>query len=243
MSVLAEAGTRFGVTTCQSAARTQTCDARGFRAILSIGWTVTFLSQVALGCMDDQRMDRSDVQLLVAARSDPQAFGEFYRRHAIGVERWLRTQTPDLATAADLTAETFAQALVGLKRFHGTSDQQAVAWLFGIARNLVRRFHRRGKAELQMCRRLGIQLDHDADELAQIEAELDARTDATGLADALNTLPDAQRQALQLRVIDELDYRAAAALMGTSEQNARIRVSRALRALCLRLEGITNDRQ
>jgi DNA-directed RNA polymerase specialized sigma24 family protein len=89
---------------------------------------------------------RSDHELLVAARTDPEAFGEFYRRHAIGVERWLRAQTPDLATAADLTAETFAQALVSLKRFRGASDEQAVGWLFGIARNLVRRYRRRGRA-------------------------------------------------------------------------------------------------
>jgi RNA polymerase sigma-70 factor (ECF subfamily) len=193
--------------------------------------------------MDGRSVKRSDVQLLVAARSDPQAFGEFYRRHAIGIERWLQTQTPDLSTAADLTAETFAQALLSLRRFRGTNDEQAVAWLFGIARNLVRRFHRRGRAELQMCRRLGIQLDHDMDEPARLEAQIDARTDASDLSDALNTLPDAQRQALQLRVIDELDYRDAAALMGTSEQNARIRVSRALKALSLRLQGVADDQQ
>lgn len=192
--------------------------------------------------MEESRRGRSDVRLLVAARRDPQAFGEFYRRHASGVERWLRTQTPDSATAADLTAETFAQALVGLKRFHGTSDEQAVAWLFGIARNLVRQFHRRGQAELQMCRRLGIQLDHDADGLARVEAQIDAHTEAPGLSEAIDTLPDAQRRALQLRVIDELAYREAAALMGTSEQNARIRVSRALKALSLRLRGATDER-
>ena len=54
----------------------------------------------------------SDIELLRAALSDPDAFGSFYRRHAVAVERWIRAQTPDLATAADLTAETFAQALV-----------------------------------------------------------------------------------------------------------------------------------
>lgn len=180
----------------------------------------------------------SDVELLTAAQDDPEAFGEFYRRHAIGVERWLRTQTPDLATAADLTAETFAQGLVGVGRFRGTTDDQALAWVFGIARNLVRRLHRRGRAELAMCRRLGIQLDHNEDELTHLEAQIDARREASSLSDALNTLPDTQRQALQLRVIDELNYHEAAALMGTSEQNARIRVSRALKTLSLRLQGV-----
>ncbi|MGH2909646.1 MAG: RNA polymerase sigma factor [Solirubrobacteraceae bacterium] len=186
--------------------------------------------------MNARRQTRSDLELLVA-RTDPEAFGEFYRRHAVGVERWLRTQTPDLATAADLTAETFAQALVSLERFRGASDEHAVGWLFGIARNLVRRYRRRGRAELATCRRLRIQRDHDRDELVRLEAQIDARARAAELSDALSTLPDAQRQALQLRVIDELDYRAAAAVMGTSEQNARMRVSRALKALSLRLSG------
>lgn len=180
----------------------------------------------------------SDIELLAAAQGDPEAFGEFYRRHAVGVERWLRTQTPDLATAADLTAETFAQALVSLGRFRGTTDGQALAWVFGIARNLARRLHRRGRSELEMCRRLGVQLEHDENELTHLEARIDARCEASSLSDALNTLPDPQRQALQLRVIDELDYREAAALMGTSEQNARIRVSRALKTLSLRLQGV-----
>ena len=143
-----------------------------------------------------------------------------------------------MATAADLTAETFAQALVSLKRFRGDTDEAARAWLFGIARNLVRRHHRRGRVELATCQKLGIRLDHDPDELAQIESHLDAAAHADELVDALGTLPDTHRQALQLRVIDELDYSEAAALMGTSEQNARIRVSRALKALSLRLKGV-----
>ncbi len=180
----------------------------------------------------------SDLDLLRGARTDADAFGEFYRRHAVAVERWIRTQTPDMATAADLTAETFAQALVSLRRFHGTSDEAARGWLFGIARNLVRRHYRRGRVELAACRKLGIQLDHDPDELAQIDSQLEAAAAAGELTHALDTLPDAQRQALQLRVVDELDYSEAAALMGTSEQNARIRVSRALKALSLRLPGV-----
>jgi RNA polymerase sigma factor (sigma-70 family) len=187
--------------------------------------------------MDESKARRSDIELLRDAREDADAFGEFYRRHAVAVERWIRRQTPDIATAADLTAETFAQALVSLKGFRGSSDESARGWLYGIARNLVRRYRRRGRVETATCQKLGIRLDHDLDELAEIEAQLDAARRAPALAKALDTLPDAQRQALQLRVVDEMDYDQAAALMGTSEQNARIRVSRALKALSLRLQG------
>jgi DNA-directed RNA polymerase specialized sigma24 family protein len=52
-------------------------------------------------------------------------------------------------------------------------------------------------------------------------------------------LPDAQQQALKLRVVDELEHDQAASLMGTSEQNARARVSRALKTLSQRLQGVS----
>jgi len=107
--------------------------------------------------------------------------------------------------------------------------------VYGIARNLVRRYHRRGRVELKTCQKLGIQLDHDPDEPAEIESQIDAALQMPELTEALNTLPDTQRQALQLRVVAEMDYDEAAARMGTTERNARIRVSRALRTLSTRL--------
>jgi RNA polymerase sigma-70 factor (ECF subfamily) len=187
--------------------------------------------------MSQSRAERGDWELLRAAREDSDAFSAFYCRHAVAVERWLRSQTPDAATAADLTAETFAQVLVSVHRFRGSDDQAARAWLFGIARNLLRRYHRRGRAELDTVRRLGLALEHDSDELERIERSVDAGARAHELSQALQTLPDTHRQAIELRVVDELDYRQAAALMGISEQNARIRVSRALKALFTRLQG------
>jgi RNA polymerase sigma factor (sigma-70 family) len=178
-----------------------------------------------------------DATLLRRAATDPDAFAEFYRRHAVALERWIRTQTPDMATAADLTAETFAQALVGAGRFRGGDNEAARGWLYGIARNLIRRYHRRGRVELATCQKLGMQLNFDPDELEQIDAQLDAAAQAGELEAALSRLPVPQRQALELRVLDELDYRDAAALMATTEENARARVSRALKALSLRLGG------
>jgi RNA polymerase sigma factor (sigma-70 family) len=182
---------------------------------------------------------RGDCELLRAAREDAEAFGEFYCRHVVSVERWIRRQTPDAATAADLTAETFAQALVGLTRFRGTDDEAARAWLFGIARNLLRRYRRRGSVELATVRKLGLVLDHDVDELDRAEREIDAAAHAEELTSAVQSLPDAQQQALRLRVVDELEYDQAAILMGTSEQNARARVSRALKTLSQRVQGVS----
>ena len=51
------------------------------------------------------------------------------------------------------------------------------------------------------------------------------------LASALEELPEEQRRAVQLRVVDEYGYEAVAGALGVSEQTARARVSRGLRAL------------
>ena len=48
---------------------------------------------------------------------------------------------------------------------------------------------------------------------------------------ALAELGPEQREAVRLRVVDELGYPAVAARLGVSEQTARARVSRGLRAL------------
>ena len=76
---------------------------------------------------------RTDEELLVATPSEPEAFGVFYRRHAHAVAGYFlrRTRSPEIA--ADLTAETFAAALKGARRFD-PSRGPAARWLYGIAR-------------------------------------------------------------------------------------------------------------
>src|ERR671928_142087 len=55
-------------------------------------------------------MPRTDEDLLVA--NTPEAFGEFYDRHARTVLGYFARRTRDPEVAADLTAETFASATV-----------------------------------------------------------------------------------------------------------------------------------
>src|SRR5687768_6837777 len=59
----------------------------------------------------------SDEQLLLAATTDPEAFEVFFRRHAPAVLGYFMRRTRDPEASADLMAETFAAALLGLRRF------------------------------------------------------------------------------------------------------------------------------
>jgi RNA polymerase sigma-70 factor (ECF subfamily) len=178
-----------------------------------------------------------DAAQLRAARTDPEAFAAFYVRWAPPLHAWLRTQLPADA-ANDVTAETFAQALVGLGRFRGQQAGSGVAWLWGIARNLVRQHHRHARLERSARERLGI-AERGCDAGGWDEA--DARAQAAGLAAelvrALDGLSGGQRRAIELRVVADLDFGAVCQELGISEPAARMRVSRALGVLRSRFQG------
>ena len=61
---------------------------------------------------------------------------------------------------------------------------------------------------------------------------------APSLRRAVRALPAEQRRALELRVVQQLDYEEVAGALGCSQNAARLRVSRALRALGVKLRGV-----
>jgi RNA polymerase sigma factor (sigma-70 family) len=171
--------------------------------------------------------DRTDAELIHAAESDVGAFGELYRRHVSAVHAWFRRRI-DWA-ASDLAAETFAQAWLSRRRFRDEADGSALPWLLGIARNVARESARRNEVETRARARLGLPTDLASEEgYEAVEERLSPRA---ALAQALETLPEHERQALELRVVDELPYPDVAARMGVRPAAARLRVSRALRRL------------
>jgi RNA polymerase sigma factor (sigma-70 family) len=75
------------------------------------------------------------------------------------------------------------------------------------------------------------------DDLALIEERAGLAAIRRALREELGRLSEDQRQALRLRVVEERSYPDVAAMLGVSEQTARARVSRALRALNAALES------
>jgi RNA polymerase sigma-70 factor (ECF subfamily) len=179
----------------------------------------------------------TDETLLIAARTDAEAFTRFYRRHATPVLGYLVRRTRDPELGADLTAETFACALEGLDRFDPERGS-AVNWLFGIARHQLLHTLQRGRVERRARDRLGMpRIELDDEELERILALAESEATAALLADALEALPPDQRAALHARVLDERDYDAIARDTGTAEATIRKRVSRALDSLRSSLGG------
>jgi len=180
--------------------------------------------------------ERSDTELLLASRAEPVAFVELYRRHAEDVLRYFARRTLDPEAAAELTAETFAEAYASRRNYRDTGAN-GVAWLYGIARHQLGRFFRTGTIDAAARRRIGIAREAlPADDYERIEELVDLAPIREALAEALETLADEQRDALRLRVIDGLGYAEVAERLGCAEAAARQRVSRGLRRIALVLQ-------
>ena len=144
-------------------------------------------------------------------RLDADRLAAAYERDGRRLLIFFTRRTYDAQLAVDLVAETYARAFEQRRRFAADpGDRDALAaWVFGIGRNVL----------------------HEAEEQIRIE-ELAALGELrSAVQGALAELGPEQREAVRLRVVDELGYPAVAARLGVSEQTARARVSRALRAL------------
>jgi RNA polymerase sigma factor (sigma-70 family) len=176
----------------------------------------------------------TDAELLVAARTDASAFRTLYDRYAVRVLRYHERRTSDPDAAHDLTAETFAQAWLCRTRFVDQAGGSAAPWLFAIARHVLLASVRKRALEQRACRRLGLELSGAA-------AEPDERW-LDGLDEALAELPETQREAIRLRVEDDLGYDRVAEQLGTTPQAARVRVHRGLASLRNRLADARSPR-
>jgi RNA polymerase sigma-70 factor (ECF subfamily) len=181
---------------------------------------------------DSRYRGTSDASLVRNAGGDPSAFTELYARHVETVYRWFRRRL-DWA-AGDLTAETFARAWLGRRRFRDERDGSALPWLLGIAANVLADTVRRNRIETRARERLGLPLDlASEDGYTAVEERLSPRD---ALTRGLGSLPAHERDALELRVVDELSYEQVAKRLAIRPAAARLRVSRALRRLALSVQ-------
>jgi RNA polymerase sigma-70 factor (ECF subfamily) len=170
--------------------------------------------------------------LLAQARADPDAFAAFYDAYCERVLVFLTRRVLDVDTAFDLLSETFATALEQRGKFRGSTAEEEQGWLFAIARSELSRYWRHGHVERSALARLGVPVPGLSDpEIERIEELAGIAGLAAQLDAAMRTLPEEQRRAVELRVVCECAYDDVAGRLGVSQQTARARVSRGLRAL------------
>ena len=187
--------------------------------------------------------------LLAQAREDPDAFAAFYDAYSERVLVFLTRRVLDVDTAFDLLSETFATALEQRGKFRGEHGRggaglavrdRALGALALLARTAVSSAPR---SRASACRCPGLS-DPEIERIEELAGHRGAgRASST---QALRALPEDQRRAVELRVVCECGYDDVAGRLGVSEQTARARVSRGLRALSPRIRaggrGVTRHR-
>lgn len=171
----------------------------------------------------------SDEDLLTGAATDPEQFGEFFDRHYDNLSAYFAARVSSVDNAADLCAETFTAALENTSRFDptlGTASQ----WLYGIARNKLFGYWRNLRVDTAARDRLQIRAVPVDDATASF-LRAEASADRARVLGALEQLPEDQRAAVWLRVVNELDYDDIAARLACRPGAARVRVHRGLRRL------------
>jgi RNA polymerase sigma factor (sigma-70 family) len=173
---------------------------------------------------------RGDGELLAACAADPDAFAEFYRRHARAIFAYFMTRLHRADLAADLTGEVFASAFEAARAERVVRHPQA--WLYGIAHHTFLQTIRQRRVSDGARRRLGMApIELDDDELARTEALVDLEREGEALRRLVDDLPPDEADALRARIVDERDYADIAATLACSEAVVRKRVSRGLARL------------
>src|SRR5690348_1557305 len=146
---------------------------------------------------------RTDAELLRRSKNDPEAFLEVCRRHAEKVAGFLASRLHDNTLEGELLAETLSEAWFARGRFRDPGDGNAGPWFVGIAHNLVRRTYRNREIDTRARAKLGLPVE-PPDAYADLLDRMAAEHLVDSLGERLDFLPAEQREALELRVVDEL---------------------------------------
>ena len=148
---------------------------------------------------DDERL------VIEAAQADPARFLELYDRYVDRVYAYVSRRAGSRTVAEDVTSAVFEQALTHLPRFEWRGVP-FTAWLFRIAANaLADHWKREGRTS------------PDPPPDVPDEREYQDLERRIGLFQLVDRLPEAQRQVIRMRFVEERSIREVAAALGRSE--------------------------
>jgi RNA polymerase sigma-70 factor, ECF subfamily len=189
-------------------------------------------------------VEKRDVELLRRlAAGDDDAFLEFYRRHQGGLYRYALHMSGNPQSAADVVQETFLTLIRHTGKYNEEKGTPA-AFLFGIARNHLRKLHEKEGRYVPLSEELGSGLStagsgdtgrsngngHSPAGTGQTEMILEGLERAQIaelLRDAILTLPEHYREPVTLCDLEGKSYTEAAALLGCPVGTVRSRLNRA----------------
>ena len=168
----------------------------------------------------------------LATRGDAEAFGQLYDHYVTGIYRFIYYRVGSVGLAEDLTSDTFSRALRAIQSYTWQGKDFG-AWLTTIARNLIIDHRKSSRARLEIV--TDAVPEKPASAPGPEQDVLSSLTNAS-LMDAVNALPDDQRDCILMRFIQGLSIAETAAGMEKSEGAIKQLQLRAIRNLAKTVE-------
>jgi RNA polymerase sigma-70 factor (ECF subfamily) len=175
-----------------------------------------------------------DVQTMLAFRAgDASAFDTLFGRWAAPLLRYLQRMVRDTGVAEELVQEVFLRVHRSRERY--SPDARFSTWLYRIATNLALN-------EIRRPRNRNVHQSADADDAPPLrdsatptDERVHSRQLAARLEIELAALPENQRAALWLAVVEGHSYAEVAETLGVTDKAVKALVHRARTALAERL--------
>lgn len=171
--------------------------------------------ELALGRAPAQQQEQTvdDLATLLRERA-PGAWEMLFEQHFDQIYRYARAQLSDRHAAEDAAAATFERAVSAIERY-SDRGRPLIAWLYGIARNVMLEEYRRqksAKARSKVVSLFGLKPKEEMEaSLGQVGDDVEGWLD---LRKELSEITDAQREVILLRYIVGLSAGDTARVMG-----------------------------
>ncbi len=152
-------------------------------------------------------------------------FEAVYRENIGPVTAFFARRCRDPQHVADLTSQTFVEAIKSADTFEGRGTPKA--WLIAIARRVYAKHLSDQAAGADLIDQLGGRLVLADDEVEDLAARIDAQRDAKALLQRAACLSGLERDALELVDLMGLTPKDAARVLGVSPNALRVRLFRA----------------
>jgi RNA polymerase sigma-70 factor (ECF subfamily) len=166
--------------------------------------------------------NQDEATVKAAQSGDRNAFGQLYARYARMVHGILLSRVP-FPLVEDMVQDVFVQALPRLGTLRDAS--RFGGWLASIARNRASDFHRKARPDVtfEEVAHAGAKQERAPDHAHRTEAQL--------VLETIQSLPEAYRETLVLRLVEGMTGPEIATRTGLSHGSVRVNLHRGMQQL------------
>lgn len=178
----------------------------------------------------------TDAELLARiVAGDEAAHRRLFDRYYARVFAFTLRRLSDRGAAEEVTADVFFEVWRNAGSFRGESAVSS--WIYGIAhlKSLSARRYQRQPRRASVIVTADEKLQQFGDP-SELEVSLESREELRQLLEAMEALPESQRNVLRLAFIEGRSYEQIASELGISEANVKTRVNRARARLRLAVD-------